>query len=665
MKKLILKSVFLACMVLGIAVMTSCDSTPKVTVTEDEQTYTLDNGIVRVMVAKASGDLVSLRYQDKEMLATFLTPEGLPDLEKDPPGENLEGVNRGMTDHQYGFWSHDAMGKRGTGDATATITIDPSKNGGKIAEVSIKGISGGRKMGTGPGVSREDGQFISDIEIRYTLQRGASGVYTYCIFDHPAAYGETMLGEARFCVKLNDFFDWMSISENHNFHYPKDYNAGDKYVYTMNQDQNRAFGWSSTTENVGLFFINPSMEYMSGGPTKVEFLGHRDTNQIAAPCVLNYWRSSHYGGSQVNVAAGEKWSKVIGPFLIYVNSGLDNNALYEDAKAQIATESAKWPFTWVNEANYTPAEGRTTVKGQLVLSDEQAKTTELPNLKVGLTHAAWTWPRGDDRPPLVVDWQQDAKFYQFWTNAHADGTFEIPHVIPGSYTLHAFADGVLGEFARADVTVAAGQPLDLGQLTWTPVRKGTQLWEVGTPNRYATEFFMSDQYNKMNIAQEYPTHFPNDVTFTIGQSEVGKDWFFQHVPHYDPSVPVVDRQLPNGRILRGPAQGKATPYTVKFDLASAPKGTATLRFGITGSAAPYMDIAVNGKEAGRIVNTIREGAIARHGSHGLWHEDELAFNAGLLQNGANTLTITVPAGAVDDGMMYDYIRLELDETATL
>jgi len=38
------------------------------------------------------------------------------------------------------------------------------------------------------------------------------------------------------------------------------------------------------------------------------------TNRIAAPCVLNYWRSSHYGGAEVSVAAGEKWSKVIGPF---------------------------------------------------------------------------------------------------------------------------------------------------------------------------------------------------------------------------------------------------------------------------------------------------------------------------------------------------------------
>src|SRR5690606_28093149 len=118
-----------------------------VTITEDAALYTLDNGIVTARVAKDSGDLVSLRYKGMEMLATFLKDDGTPDLEKDPPGHNPNGVNRGMTDHQYGFWSHDAMGPRGSGDALARITIDPKTNGGARGEVSVKGISKGRKMG--------------------------------------------------------------------------------------------------------------------------------------------------------------------------------------------------------------------------------------------------------------------------------------------------------------------------------------------------------------------------------------------------------------------------------------------------------------------------------------------------------------------------------------
>lgn len=273
---------------LSLAVSTGVRAAdPPVTVAENDRTYTLDNGIVRAMIAKESGDLVSVRYKNLEMLATFLGADGKPDLTRDLPGENLNGLNRGMTDHQYFFWSHDAMGARATQAENPTlkkITIDPKTNGGERAEVSIKGVSKGRPMGTGPG-AQQGGNFIADIEIRFTLGRGDSGVYTSCNFEHPGDYEATTITEARCCAKLADFFDWLSIADDsfHNKSYPASLVEGDKYIYTTNQFKNPAFGWSSTTKNVGLFFINPSHEYMSGGPTKIEFLGHRDTRQIAAP----------------------------------------------------------------------------------------------------------------------------------------------------------------------------------------------------------------------------------------------------------------------------------------------------------------------------------------------------------------------------------------------
>ena len=44
-----------------------------------------------------------------------------------------------------------------------------------------------------------------------------SGIYTYCIFDHPTNYPATGMGEARFYVKLNDaVFDWMTVDRNRN-----------------------------------------------------------------------------------------------------------------------------------------------------------------------------------------------------------------------------------------------------------------------------------------------------------------------------------------------------------------------------------------------------------------------------------------------------------------
>src|SRR6185436_7088956 len=220
---------------------------------------------------RGSWEVTGINFKEHEMLASFLKPDGMPDLEKDQPGHFVTGLNRGFTDHQYGFWSHDAMGPRASANAVARITIDPKKNGGTRGEVAVKGSSKDRKMGTGPGVqggANTTGQFAADVEIRYTLGRGESGVYTYCEFSHPADYPATGIGEARFCAKLADFFDWMSVgqSTHHHKYYPKELREGDKYVYTLNQADNPAFGWSSTSQNVGFWFLNASMEYMSGGP---------------------------------------------------------------------------------------------------------------------------------------------------------------------------------------------------------------------------------------------------------------------------------------------------------------------------------------------------------------------------------------------------------------
>ena len=155
---------------------------PAVTVSENENSFTLDNGIVTARVAKRSGDLISLKYKNLEMLDTG--------------------------NHQSGYWSHNAA----RGQQETRITIDPKASGGERGEVSIKGISGGNQMGSGPG-----GSVIADVEIRYALGRGDSGVYTYSIFTHPTNYPATSIGEARFCMKLNDdIFDWMTVDANRN-----------------------------------------------------------------------------------------------------------------------------------------------------------------------------------------------------------------------------------------------------------------------------------------------------------------------------------------------------------------------------------------------------------------------------------------------------------------
>src|SRR6185436_17170096 len=101
-----------------------------------------------------------------------------------------------------------------------------------------------------------------------------------------------------------------------------------------------------------------------------------------------------------------------------------------------------------------------TVNGQLVLSDAHAASGKLPHLQVGLTHAAYQSAALAVGAPSTqqVDWQNDAKHYQYWAQGGEDGSFSIPNVRPGSYTLHAFADGVLGEFAKTEVVIGKAGP---------------------------------------------------------------------------------------------------------------------------------------------------------------------------------------------------------------
>lgn len=632
--RLILCCLVFTAMALGVLPAIAAESAP-VTIIESPDSYTLSNGILTAEIAKRSGSLTSLVYKGTETL------DGGPRR----PG---------------GYWSHSAASPK----MIVAVTIDPKSNQGERAEVSIKGISGGTRMGSGPG-----GSTIADIEIRYALDRGASGIYTYSIFDHLAEYPATSVGEARFCAKLKDeVFDWMTVDANRNqvAITTYDWNHGTvmnmkearkmnggvyqghvehKYDYTANQFDTPAFGWSSTKQHVGLWFINPTIEYLSGGPTKVELCVHRDatfgTNleAPAPPCLLNYWRGSHYGGSSCVIAAGEHWTKVIGPFLIYCNAGPTPDAMWQDSLTTAAKEAKAWPYDWVKGIDYPHREQRSLVSGHLILDDPQLSGASLPNLLVGLTAADYT-TAGGRGGPTTVDWQLDAKHYEFWVRADEQGRFSIPNVRPGTYTLHAIADNVLGEYAKADIAIKDGRPMDLGKLQWRPVRFGRQLWEIGIPDRTAREFLHGDHFWQWGLYNDYPRDFPNDVNFIIGKSDIHKDWNYCQCPRAD---------RPDG-----------TPWSITFDLPNAPQGKATLRLALAATSARRIDVSVNGKPAGAVEGLRDNATIRRDGIRGYWVERDIAFDAVLMNAGKNVIKLTIPKGGAMSGIEYDYLRLELD-----
>jgi rhamnogalacturonan endolyase len=642
--------------------------------------WTLDNGIVKATISKRNGNMTALEFH---------------------------GIN---TMGQGGYWEQTPSGQ-----VTQSVTIDPATNGGQRAEVDVKGISG--RM---------------DIETRYTLERGASGIYVYGVWSHKASYPAASEGESRYITKLNKNFNWISVDADRNLLEctPLDWGKGTvihakeqrilsqgyyknsvehKYSYNAIQYKIPAYGWSNTKDHIGVYFINPTTEFLSGGASKMELVCHLDANDNPDPIILDYWCAGHYaGGAGCNIPAGEEWNKVIGPIFVYCNAIADPKdptpaematleatagnptvpavwhdnatALFQDALAQAKKEKAQWPYDWVNGVDYPHKDQRGNVTGQIVLNDPQAPTTKLPGLTVGLAHPDYTSGAGGFVSRAgngnKVTWEHDGNYYQFWNDGSDDGKFTITNVRPGAYTLHAFADGVLGEFAKTDITVEAGKNIDLGKLDWQPVRNGKQVWEIGYPNRNASEFFKGDgdNYWLWGWYLRYGDLFPNDITYTIGKSDWHKDWFIEQVPHAlsdawknpDAKDPLNQRfgwvKTATGTqdMWREWGRGRATTWTIKFNMDKAAPGQATLRVALGGADSTTLAIGVNGTEVGSI-RPVSTNALRYNTDRGVWREYAQPFDAALLKAGENTMTLTVPAGDLTSGVVYDYLRLELKD----
>jgi len=243
---------------------------------------------------------------------------------------------------------------------------------------------------------------------------------------------------------------------------------------------------------------------------------------------------------------------------------------------------------------------------------------------------------------------------------------------------------VLGEFAQTNITVKAGQKLDLGKIEWKPERYGKQIWEIGYPDRTAGEFLKGDgaNYWKWGWGMRYALLFPKDITYTIGQSDYHKDWFMEQTPRatnlsfVNPAAKEPANQ-PFGWVKEeslekypqtdqtGPwrvyGHGKATTWTIKFNIDRPMHGQASLRLALAGSdGAGGLEVGVNGKSVGTI-QTISTNALRYNTDRGVWRQYVQTFDASLLKPGENQMQLTVPEGDLTTGVVYDYLRLEVDE----
>jgi len=579
---------------------------------EDHGTYiTLDNGIVSAKITKLNAHITSYKYKGIEVL-------------KD------------------GYYSMDGK-------------ADYSQP--NLCEVSVKTQNDQLIDVAFKSVWRQNLRHQAvDIEAHYVIQKGLSGIYGYALLNHPASYPKTSFGEWRYVWKVpEDTFDHIMVDQMRNMELPTaaDFKTAEKtsipeavkltqgvkagkyeckYEYSVEYYDVGTYGQASNKNKIGGWMVLGGYDFFNDGPTQA------DLNAADGGILVHFGRD-HYAGSGTSVEGGEQWSKIFGPYLLYVNSGIDANAMWADAKKKVVEEKAKWPYNWLTDnPDYPLANERGSASGRFVVNDPFK-----PSVKGGKAWVGLTTPG--------VDWEKDSKNYQYWVKAGGDGQFTIPNIRPGTYTLHAYVDGAVGEYAKDNITVNAGQTISLGDLKWDiPRNKGKLAWEIGIPNRSAKEFMFGDQYWNSFMWETYSKVLPNPIAYTVGKSDWRKDWNYVHSSYLN-------------------SEGKfvAWPWHINFKLDKLPaSGVATLTFAFASVHVARLETFVNDDQ--NIFDSYIPGhntggnALVRQGIHAKYSTYVLNIPVSKLKVGDNTITlIQGRAGNRTDHIMYDYISLEVPE----
>lgn len=593
---------------------------------EEKNAMILDNGVLRVVVERSSAKIRSLTFRQHEL------------LDRDGAYWSLNG-NSG------------SMRLSNLGKVVATrVSCAPTAGKGDYAEVAFE-LQGPLEQGAWPLQS----------SLHFGLTKGGDAVVIYGIFTHTNSAAGLQLGEGRFVAKLNaDIFDALSIDAQRRGPIPsgRDWDRGEpmnlkevrrivtgpfagkvehKYAYSALHAQLPAYGWYSTQQNWGLWMINGSAEYLSGGPTKVELTGHLDVNTGGVPTLLNMWHGSHYGGSRLMLQKKEPWQRAVGPFFLHVNQAANPATLVEMAEKRARQLQQNWPYKGVID-DRIGAVPRCEVRGSVRCRDALVPDLRRGTMWVGLTAADEEMSRGSRSGGT---WENDGRNYQYWVKADAAGCFRLAHVRPGDYVLRAFTDGILGEMTVRNIKIE--HDTDLGERLWQIERSGETLWEIGVPDRSAAEFLHGDTYWKWGQYYQYAKEFPQGVYYSIGKSDWKKDWNYAQPPILD---------------ARGAVKGNSV-WRVSFDLPTMPATDPVLRLSLCAfREGGKLVLSLNGKRFGDSGRFAENGVMHRDGIRGNCKEFRFRVPRSLLMEGDNVLSLESQAWMWHQAVMYDYLRLE-------
>ncbi|KAG8758733.1 hypothetical protein FRC12_009931, partial [Ceratobasidium sp. 428] len=279
---------------------------------------------------------------------------------------------------------------------------------------------------------------------------------------------------------------------------------------------------------------------------------------------------------------------------------------------------------------------------------------------------------------------------QYWGDIKSDGTIEIPRVKAGNYRLTVYASGIFGQYVQDNIVVKAGTTNPVVQATWKEESAGTEIWRLGIPDKTAGEFrhgYAPDP-NKTLHPEEYriywgyydfPTDFPNGVNFTIGKSDIAKDWNYIHWSVFGPSYKRTNA-----------VWDKMNNWTINFDYKQKTinpnfASTATLTIQLAGAKTASGNTDVdNGAYTNFDLNVIVNGNKPLP-FHIPWYQssscgvrsdiscynlgERLTFPSTWLKSGHNSIVLSLPFNATGYEsavlpasiyVQYDALRLEVN-----
>lgn len=556
-----------------------------VTVNANEKTTTFDNGKLLIKI-DSNGRVSSIKYnKNQELLAS-------------------NGIYFDYTT---------ANGNKGLSPSKVEIIRDTAD----ICEVLYSATSGNTIFQQG-----------------YIVRKNVSGIYTYIIATGTATSADEPIKEARVCTRLNNnmrngYVDWRmngkipsnsemaEAEKEENTVQDATYYLSDGSIYTK-------YNWANYIERdtlhglyndskYGIWNIPVSYEWLNGGCDRQELMVHATSK---SPITIQMLQGEHFGGNAMVLTEGEQ--KLYGPFLIYANYA---EKPVNNARTRSTTERALWPYQWFNNKLYPKKRG--TVSGHLsVLTGQRNDSVRI------------ILAQEEDVEPM-----RQVHGYQFWTTTNANGDFTINKVRPGNYTLYAYAQAgdVTDMLQVKNITVAEGTN-SLGTIEWTPTKYENLLWMIGKNNRRSDEFCLSDtirQYGLWNLV-------PQNLTYTIGQSDPKKDWYYAQCK-------------------------KDGTWTIKFDLDETYAGNALLTASLAGctGTGSTVTVGVNGTTRATWKPGINDAGIYRSAvNSGLHHLLTCTFPASSLKKGTNTITLKMTGNGSNGGFMYDCLKLETGDIVT-